>query len=649
MTLKQFDVWAPRAKDVTLRVREGADLPLHSIAMTPRGDGWFTAPEFDGRAFVEADYGYVLDGSGGDDAPALPDPRSRRQPGGVHGLSRTYDPASHEWNDSTWKGRQLAGGEIYELHIGTFTPEGTLDAAIGKLDHLVSIGVDFVEVLPVNGFNGTHNWGYDGVLWFAVHELYGGPAAYQRFVDACHEKGLAVIQDVVYNHLGPSGNYLPLYGPYLNDAASNTWGSSINLDGDDSAEVRRYIIDNALMWLNDYHVDGLRLDAVHALHDSSTPHLLAEMSTEVDALSSFVGRPLTLIAESDLNDPVMFTPRESEGHGLTAQWSDDFHHAVHVALTGETTGYYADFDSLAALAKVLTEGFFHNGTYSSFRETKHGKPIDTAHTSSWRLVVANQNHDQIGNRATGDRLSAQLTDGQLAIAAVITLLGPFTPMLFMGEEWAASTPWQFFTSHPEHDLGEATAKGRIAEFAKMGWDEASVPDPQDPETFERSKLDWAEAGLADASSPAVAGAADSRAADPRAAGDSTPGVESRHVKLLRLYRELATLRRTAPEFTDPRFDHIDVRFDEKARWFELRRGAISILINFSDAPLDASAVADSIIDAPLGELLLATADVLADPNPAAASASAASSNDSPPDASSPSSLPPHSAIVYRRA
>ncbi|PPF85271.1 malto-oligosyltrehalose trehalohydrolase [Subtercola sp. Z020] len=553
-----------------------------------------------------------------DDEQVLPDPRSRRQPSGVHGLSRTYDPSTFVWSDQAWKGRQLAGGEIYELHLGTFTPEGTLDAAIEKLDHLASIGVDFVELLPVNAFNGTHNWGYDGVLWFAVHELYGGPEGYQRFVDACHSAGIGVIQDVVYNHLGPSGNYLPLYGPYLNDAAANTWGSAINLDGPDSAEVRRYIIDNALMWLNDYHVDGLRLDAVHALQDSSPVHLLAELSTEVDALSSFLGKPLTLIAESDLNDPVMFTPRESDGYGLSGQWSDDFHHAVHVALTRETTGYYEDFDSLEALGKVLTEGFFHNGTYSTFREKNHGKPIDTAHVSTWRLVVANQNHDQIGNRATGDRLTASLTDGQLAIAAVLTLLGPFTPMLFMGEEWAASTPWQFFTSHPEPELGEATAKGRIAEFAKMGWDEASVPDPQELSTFENSKLDWSEA------------------AGGGSAGSVGASAETRHTKLLRLYRALATLRRQAPEFTNPRFTEVAVRYDDAARWFELRRGGISILINFSDAPLDAATV-----DAAPGTVLLATQDVLAD-TPAAPAAPALAS-------AALGTLPAHSATIYRRA
>ncbi len=327
-----FDVWAPRASKVALRVAE-EDLPMRR-----RGGGWWT-PHGQPPAEPGLDYGYLVDG---DDTP-LPDPRSRRQPDGVHGLSRTFDTARFTWTDQRWTGRQLAGSCIYELHLGTFTPEGTLDAAVGKLDHLVDLGVDFVELLPVNSFNGAHNWGYDGVLWFAVDETYGGPEAYQRFVDDCHARGLAVVQDVVHNHLGPSGNYLPRFGPYLHEASANTWGASINLD---EPEVRRYIVDNALMWLRDFHVDALRLDAVHALVDTSDRHILRELAEEVDALSAAVRRPLTLIAESDLNDPQLITPREAGGYGLDAQWSDDFHHAVHVAVTGETTGYYADFAPL---------------------------------------------------------------------------------------------------------------------------------------------------------------------------------------------------------------------------------------------------------------------------------------------------------------
>ncbi|HXD62960.1 MAG TPA: malto-oligosyltrehalose trehalohydrolase [Lacisediminihabitans sp.] len=530
-----FGVWAPLAHKVTL-LADGVPHP-----MEPAGDGWWHSDA------TGTDYGFLLD----DAEQPVPDPRSRRQPESVHGLSRVFDPSAFRWSDGGWTGRQLAGGVIYELHLGTFTPQGTLDSAIEKLDHLVKLGVDFVELLPVNAFNGTHNWGYDGVLWFAVQENYGGPEAYQRFVDACHARGLAVIQDVVYNHLGPSGNYLPQFGPYLREQGSNTWGSSVNLD---SPEVRRYILDNALMWMRDYHVDGLRLDAVHALVDESPKHILQELAEETDALSAFLGRPLSLIAESDLNDPKLITPREAGGYGLTAQWSDDFHHAVHVAVTGETSGYYADFAALSSLEKVLTRGFFHDGTWSSFREREHGSPIDTENMPSWRLVVANQNHDQIGNRAAGDRLTTSLDYGRLAIAAVLTLAGPFTPMLFMGEEWGASSPWQFFTSHPEKELGEATADGRIAEFEKMGWDPAVVPDPQDPATFERSKLDWSELE-ADA-----------------------------HAKLLVLYRALAQLRRIRPELTDPRFSHNSVEFDENARWLVLRRGAVSIVVNLGDEP-----------------------------------------------------------------
>ena len=302
----------------------------------------------------------------------------------------------------------------------------------------------------------------------------------------------------MHNHLGPSGNYLPLFGPYVKTEGANTWGSLINLDGEESPEVRRFILDSVQMWFTDYHVDGLRLDAVHALSDESDTHLLEEMAIEVGALSAHLRRPLTLIAESDLNDASMVTPREAGGLGIDAQWSDDFHHAVHVALTGETSGYYADFEPLEALAKVCERGFFHDGTYSSFRRRDHGVPVDTARLPTWRLVVANQNHDQIGNRATGDRLADHLDEDQFVCAAMLTLTGPFTPMLFQGEEWAASTPFQFFTSHPEPDLGRMTAEGRIREFAAMGWDPDVVPDPQEPDTFRRSKLDWSEPGTGQA-------------------------------------------------------------------------------------------------------------------------------------------------------
>ena len=532
-----YDVWAPRPERVRLQVAGEV------VAMTRGDDAWWTpsGPVPDGAV----DYGYLLD----DEPDPRPDPRSRRQPDGVHGLSRR-DVTAHEWQDSGWTGRQLAGSVIYELHVGTFTPGGTLESAIERLDHLVDLGVDLVEVMPVNAFNGTHNWGYDGVAWFAVAEPYGGPDAYRRFVDACHARGLGVVQDVVHNHLGPSGNYLPLFGPYLK-AGRNTWGDLVNLDAEGSVEVRRYILDNVRMWFEDFHVDALRLDAVHALSDTSEVHLLEEMAIETAAFSAHVRRPLTLIAESDLNDTTLVTPREAGGRGLDAQWSDDFHHAVHVALTGETTGYYADFEPLEALAKVCEKGFFHDGTFSSFRDRDHGRPVDTAHMPTWRLVVANQNHDQVGNRARGDRPAEHLDDDQVACAALLTLAGPFTPMLFMGEEWAASSPFAFFTSHPEPELGKATADGRIAEFEQMGWDPDEVLDPQDPETFHRSRLDW----------------------DERASG--------RHAVVLDCYRRLGRLRRELPQLTDPDFGAVSCTVD--GRLFTMRRGDLLVVVNTGDS------------------------------------------------------------------
>jgi maltooligosyltrehalose trehalohydrolase len=560
------DVWAPIPSRVALRRPGRAD-----VAMRSGAGGWWHA---DVDLAPGEEYGFVLD----DDERALPDPRSLRQPRGVHEPSAAFDPGEHLWADVAWTGRQLAGGVVYELHVGTFTPEGTLDTAIDRLDHLVDLGIDFVELLPVNAFNGVHNWGYDGVLWYAVHEAYGGPAAYQRFVDACHARGLAVIQDVVYNHLGPSGNYLPRFGPYLRTEGRNTWGQSVNLD---EPEVRRFIVDNAMTWLRDFHVDGLRLDAVHALVDTSERHLLRELAEHADALSAHLGRPLSIIAESDLNDPTLVMPREAGGYGLTAQWSDDHHHAMHVALTGETSGYYADFAPLDALAKTASVGFFHDGTFSSFRGRDHGRPIDPA-VPTWRLVTFTQDHDQVGNRAAGDRLSPALGERRLAVAAVLNLTSPFTPMLFMGEEWGASTPWQFFTSHPEPDLGRATAEGRIAEFARMGWDESIVPDPQDPETFRRSKLDWSEAAERD-------------------------GV---HARLLDLHRRLLQLRRSRPELTDPAFAHTTAWADDEAKWFRMERGApeaaerVVVLANLGLVPWEAG------FDGP-AEVLLSTGPAIA--------------------------------------
>jgi maltooligosyltrehalose trehalohydrolase len=547
-TAVPFTVWAPLPEKVELVLVEPGGEQVR-LPMTKNAEDWWSPagplPEY---ATGEIDYGFSLNG----DDP-IPDPRSRRQPYGVHGLSRTFDPSAYVWNDSAWTGRQLAGGVVYELHVGTFTPEGTLLSAIDRLDHLRDMGIDFVEVMPVNAFNGPYNWGYDGVLWYAVQEEYGGPAAYQAFVDACHQRGMAVVQDVVYNHLGPSGNVLPRLGPYLHSGVSNTWGDSVNLDGEDSDEVRRFIIENTHMWFRDYHVDALRLDAVHALVDHRAIHLLEELVIETDALSVHLRRPLSLVAESDLNDPRLITRRDGGGYGLTGQWSDDFHHALYVSLTGDTSGYYSDFDSLAALGKVFELGFFHDGTRSSFRGRSHGYPIDTHRTSTWRLVVCWDNHDQIGNRADGHRLSSVLNFNQLKIAAILTLLGPFTPMIFMGEEWGAKTPWQFFSSHPEPELAEAVSKGRTEEFAAMGWDLSVVPDPQDPETFARSHLDWSELE------------------------------EDRHAELLSLNAELLRLRRQFADFTDPRFFLANTRSSDEGGWFVLERNSMVVAVNFYDS------------------------------------------------------------------
>ncbi|HET9874282.1 MAG TPA: malto-oligosyltrehalose trehalohydrolase, partial [Mycobacterium sp.] len=447
----EFSVWAP----VPERVRLEVDGVVHPMART--ADGWWRTTV---DAAPDARYGYLLD----DDPQVLPDPRSARQPDGVHGRSQLWSAASARWTDGGWTGRSVEGAVIYELHAGTFTSAGTFGSATDKLDYLADLGVDFVELMPVNAFSGNHGWGYDGVLWYAVHEPYGGPDGLVSFVDACHARGLGVLIDAVFNHLGPAGNYLPRFGPYLS-STTNTWGQSINIAGEDSDEVRRYIIDCALRWMCDFHADGLRLDAVHALVDTTAIHILEELGCETDRLSAQLGRPLSLVAESDLNDPRLITPRAGGGYGLAAQWDDDIHHAIHTAVSGERQGYYADFGSLATLAHTLRHGFFHAGTYSSFRRRRHGRPLDTTAIPATRLLAYTCTHDQVGNRALGDRPSQYLSAGQLAVKAALVFGSPYTAMVFMGEEWGASTPFQFFTSHPEPELARATAEGRKREFA----------------------------------------------------------------------------------------------------------------------------------------------------------------------------------------
>ncbi|MFD4183571.1 DUF3459 domain-containing protein, partial [Rhodococcus sp. NPDC058514] len=391
-------------------------------------------------------------------------------------------------------------------------------------------------------------------LGYTVHEPYGGPDGLQRLVDACHRRGLGVILDVVYNHLGPSGNYLDRYGPYVTDS-ENPWGAAVNIAGRSSGEVRRYIIDNALRWLRDFHIDALRLDAVHALVDQSATHLLEELAVETETLSTHLRKPLTLIAESDLNDPTLIAPRSAGGHGLGAQWNDDIHHAVHAAVSGERQGYYGDFGSLQCLATTLRQGFFHAGTYSSFRGRTHGRPLDVRRTPASSLLAYTCTHDQVGNRATGDRPGDYLTPGQLAVRAALVLGSPYTPMLFMGEEWGARTPFQFFTSHPEPELAAATASGRRREFAEHGWAGDAVPDPQDPETFLRSKLNWDEI------------------ADPE------------HLRLLDCYRDLIALRAARSDLTDPWLEHLVVDYDEDARWIVLHRGDTRVACNLGPAPV----------------------------------------------------------------
>jgi maltooligosyltrehalose trehalohydrolase len=543
-------VWAPHAPSVSVRV-DGHDTPL-----TSAGDGWWAGP---GLA-PGTDYGFVLDGA----EHALPDPTSRWQPDGVHGPSRVYDQGAFAWRDHDWAGRDLTAAVVYELHVGTFTAGGTFDSAIERLDHLVGLGITHVELLPVNAVNGRWNWGYDGVDWYAVHEPLGGPDGLKRFVDAAHARGLAVLVDVVYNHLGPSGNYLPQFGPYLKTGQS-TWGDLVNLE---EPAVRSFIVENAMMWLRDFHVDGLRLDAVHALHDTSDEHILAQLSAATAALAEEVGRPLTLIAESDLNDAAMITAVDAGGRGMDAQWDDDVHHALHALLTGERQGYYVDFGPLHVLAKTFTCAFLHDGTYSTFRERAHGRPIDVERHRGWQFVVSLQNHDQVGNRAVGDRLPELTTPGLVQVGAVLLLTAPFTPLLWMGEEWAASTRWPFFTSHPEPELAELTGKGRIEEFAGHGWDTTQMIDPQDPRAHDQAVLDWTEL---DAPS---------------------------HAGVLDLYRRLIALRAAEDDLRDADLRHVAVSYDETARWLVVHRGALRIAANLGDEPRELP-IAD-------GEVLLAT-------------------------------------------
>ncbi len=502
-------LWAPYAERVELVLPATGDRSdLHA-----QHDGWWGA---DVALPHGTDYAFSLDGG-----PPRPDPRGTWLPDGVHGASRVFDVDRFAWTDDGWSGVDVRGAVTYELHVGTFTPQGTLAAAADRLEHLVALGVDVVELLPVAAFNGRHGWGYDGVALSAVHEPYGGPAALQAFVDAAHAHGLAVCLDVVHNHLGPSGNYLHELGPYFTDTHQTPWGDAINLDGPGSEHVRRWICDSVLGWARDFHVDAFRLDAVHALRDDSPRHLLAQLADEVAELSDGLGRPLGLVAESDLNDVVSLRPTATGGWGMTGQWADDVHHAVHALVTGERHGYYVDFGTPDALVTALTRVFVHDGGPSTFRGRPWGAPVP-ADVDGHRFVVFDANHDQVGNRALGDRPSARLDAGGLAAQAALVLLSPFSPLLFMGEEWGATTPWLFFTDHPEPELAAAVREGRTREFGGHGWQDlyggpVDVPDPQDPATFAASVLDWDEP------------------------------TRPEHARLLEWYRVLVALRRAVPD------------------------------------------------------------------------------------------------------
>jgi maltooligosyltrehalose trehalohydrolase len=496
----QFHVWAPNVGELSLHILGPKE---HMIPMERSELGYCDAIVENAGANIR--YLYRLDGT-----RELPDPASRFQPDGVHAPSQTVDVAAFHWTDNNWKGIGLDRTIFYELHVGTFTPEGTFDAAIHRLDELAALGVTTIELMPIAQFPGGRNWGYDGVYPFAPQNTYGGPAGLQCFVDAAHARGLSVALDVVYNHLGPEGNYSAAFGPYFTERYRTPWGMAVNYDDAGSDQVRRHFISNALYWLEAYHIDALRLDAIHGIFDFSALHILAELKSEVISLAERLGRPLHLIAESDLNDARVLHPADRGGYALDAQWSDDFHHSVHTLLTHEKAGYYEDFGSIEDLVITLQQGWRYTGQHSKYRQRRHGNSPAGLPTN--QFVVCNQNHDQVGNRARGDRISTFVDFESLKLAAGATILSPFVPLLFMGEEYGETAPFAYFTSHGDPDLVEAVRRGRRAEFEGFGWGD-DIPDPHAESTFAAAKLN-------------------------RALIDDQP-----HGTLLSFYRELIRLRR----------------------------------------------------------------------------------------------------------
>ncbi len=522
-----LSVWAPRAERVELEL-PGSE--RRALARAPARAGVFEVT-LEG-AGAGLDYRFVLDG-----ARVRPDPASRHQPAGVHGPSRVVDPSGFVWSDAAWTGVERADLVLYELHVGTFTPAGRFEAVVERLAPLRALGVTALELMPVAEFPGSRNWGYDGVFPYAPQSSYGGPEGLKRLVDAAHAAGLAVILDVVYNHLGPEGNVLADFGPYFTDAYRTPWGHAVNFDGPESDEVRRFFLENARYWLLDFHVDGLRLDAVHAIHDESAQPFLAELAGVVRACEKQRGHPLHAIAESDANDPRLVREPARGGLGLDAVWSDDFHHAVHAALTGERDGYYADFGGVGPIAKCLADRFVYDGRHSVHRRRRHGAPARDVPTD--RFVVCVQNHDQVGNRARGERLAALLPPERSRLATALLLLSPYVPLLFMGEEYGETNPFLYFVSHDDPALLEAVRSGRRREFAAFAWT-GELPDPAAPETFERSRPD------------------PSRAEHPPHAG------------LLALHRTLLELRRREPALR-PGGGELQVDHDPGAGWITLLR------------------------------------------------------------------------------
>lgn len=543
--MHKFTVWAPDAKKVSVKIGD----TLHPMS-GPNDAGWWSASV--DAASDGTDYAFVLN----DDTTPYPDPRGLWQPHGVHGPSRVYDHAAFVWNDNRWQGPPLSGAVIYEMHVGTFTAAGTFDAAIERLNYLFELGITHIELMPVVEFPGRFGWGYDGVALFAVNAQYGGPDGLKRFVDACHSRGLAVLMDVVYNHFGPVGNYTTKFGPYLTHRHNTPWGDAVNFEEAGADEVRRFFCDNALMWMRYYHVDGLRLDAVHEFMDRSAIHFMEQLSAEVEILSSTLERQLVLIAESDLNDPKVVTPREAGGYGMDAQWSDDFHHALFTILNVEVEGkgYYVDFGCFERLAKALTSVFVYDGIYSRYRRHTHGRPVHGL--SAHHFIGFIQNHDQVGNRAKGDRLEHIIGIKRAKVAIGIVLMSPFIPLIFQGEEFAASSPFQYFADHDEPAMAMAVREGRKREFAAFGWNPDEIPNPDEPETFERSKLNWDEVH------------------------------QGKHGEMLEWFRQLIRLRHQTPYLNDGDLNHIKVRFDEEKRWLTMDRGQMRVLCNLGEEPVE---------------------------------------------------------------